>query len=169
MNFDYEQLEIRPAYIDEWDDAMALAWKTFVKYEATEYTPEGVRNFEDFITDQTLKRMFIIGEYRLFCAFYKGRMAGMISLRNVTHISLLFVDERYHCKGIGAKLIEKAKDYLQSEMGELQMTVNAAPYAVEFYHKVGFEDIRPQETKDGITYTPMIQWFKRENDKGAKL
>ena len=51
MEFDRTKLHIRPAYIDEWETAMALAWKTFLKFEAKDYTPEGVRNFEDFVTD----------------------------------------------------------------------------------------------------------------------
>ncbi len=46
--------QIRSAYQDEWDDAMTLAWKTFLQFEADCYTPEGIRNFEDFITDTTL-------------------------------------------------------------------------------------------------------------------
>jgi predicted GNAT family N-acyltransferase len=40
-------------------------------------------------------------------------------------------------------------------MGVSYVTVNAAPYGVDFYHKLGFQDIRPEEEKDGITYTPM--------------
>jgi GNAT superfamily N-acetyltransferase len=159
MEIDMTKLHIRSAYIDEWDTAMALAWKTFLKFEAEEYTPEGVRNFEDFVTDQTLKRMFIVGQYRLFCAFYGSHMVGMISIRECTHISLLFVEDKYHYNGIGRKLIEKVKDYLQMELGEQGMTVNASPYAVGFYHKMGFQDLRPQETRDGITYTPMVNRF----------
>ncbi len=42
------------------------------------------------------------------------------------------------------------------EMGQTSVTVNAAPYAVEFYHKVGFEDTDEEQTLAGITYTPMI-------------
>ena len=53
--------QIRSAYRDEWDDAMTLAWKTFMQFEADIYTDEGIRNFEDFITDTTLHRMFLMG------------------------------------------------------------------------------------------------------------
>lgn len=159
MEFDYSKLQIRPARIDEWDTAMALAWKTFLKYEAEDYTAEGVRNFQDFVTDQTLKRMFIIGQYRLFCAFYSNRMIGMISIREQAHISLLFVDAQYHYKGIGRKLCEQAKRYLRDELDEPGMTVNSSPYATEFYHRIGFIDLRAQETQDGITYTPMFMQF----------
>ncbi|MDE7275322.1 MAG: GNAT family N-acetyltransferase [Lachnospiraceae bacterium] len=146
---------IRSAYRDEWDDAMALAWKTFMQFEADVYTAEGVRNFEDFITDTTLHRMFIMGVYQMFVALDRKQIVGMLTLRNTSHISLLFVDEKYHRRGIGRALIEYLQEYLLSETGISKITVNAAPYGVAFYHKLGFRDLRPEEEKDGIKYTPM--------------
>lgn len=151
----YIPYQIRSAYQDEWDDAMALAWRTFLRFEADCYTAEGVRNFEDFITDTTLHNMFIMGVYQMFVALDDKKIVGMITLRNASHISLLFVDEEYHRRGIGSALIAYLQKYLLSEMGIEKVTVNAAPYGVDFYHKLGFRDIRPEEIKDGIKYTPM--------------
>ena len=96
--------QIRNAYRDEWEDAMSLAWRTFLRFEADVYSPEGVRNFENFITDSTLYRMFVVGSYQVQAS---------------------------------------------------RVTVNSSPYGVEFYHKLGFRDLRPQEKRDGIIYTPM--------------
>lgn len=146
---------VRSAYQDEWDDAMALAWKTFMQFEADVYTAEGIRNFEDFITDTTLHRMFIMGVYQMFVALDRKQIVGMLTLRNTSHISLLFVDGKYHRRGIGRALIEYLREYLLSEAGISRITVNAAPYGVAFYHKLGFRDLRPEEEKDGIRYTPM--------------
>ncbi len=146
---------IRSAYRDDWDDAMALAWKTFMQFEADVYTAEGVRNFEDFITDTTLHRMFIMGVYQMFVALDRKQIVGMLTLRNTSHISLLFVDEKYHRRGIGRALIGYLQEYLLSETSISKITVNAAPYGVAFYHKLGFRDLRPEEEKDGIKYTPM--------------
>ena len=147
--------QIRSAYRDEWDDAMALAWRTFLRFEADIYTAEGIRHFEDFITDTTLHRMFLLGAYQMFVALDHNRIVGMITLRNASHISLLFVDEKYHRQGIGRALIEYLREYLLSEAGVDRVTVNAAPYGVAFYHKLGFRDLRPEEEKDGIKYPPM--------------
>lgn len=147
--------QIRNAYREEWQDAMALAWKTFLRFEADVYSPEGVKNFENFITDSTLYRMFVMGAYQLFVAVEHSRLVGMITLRDTTHISLLFVDEAYHRQGIGRGLIGYLADYLRTEVGADRVTVNSSPYGVGFYHKMGFRDIRPEETKDGIIYTPM--------------
>lgn len=150
--------EIRPALLSEWEDAMALAWNTFDQFLADEYTPEGIRNFRDFVTDEPLKRMFVAGQYQLFCAFDHEKMIGMISLRERAHISLLFVDATYHRKGVGSKLLDCVKTFL-TQTGEPGMTVNASTYASKFYHAYGFEDLRATETRDGITYTPMVCRF----------
>ena len=100
------RISIRPAYRDEWDDAMALAWRTFMQFEAHDFTPEGVESFQDFVTDTVLYRMFVLGSYQLFGAYDNNKMIGMLSLRGETHISLLFVDEKYHRMGIGRGMIE---------------------------------------------------------------
>lgn len=148
-------IQIRRANIYDWDEAIALAWKTFLKFEAKDYGQEGIDSFRDFLTDALLHRMFIKGEYPVFIALDGGKQTGMISLRNKKHISLLFVEERHHHCGIGKALIKSVEHYIRNEFQERTITVNAAPYAIGFYHQIGFEDVAPQLSKDGITYTPM--------------
>lgn len=147
--------EIRMAYEGEWEDAMALAWKTFLRFEADDYEPEGVRSFEDFITDNTLHRMFIMGAYQMFVAMDGDKMVGMITVRSNSHVSLLFVDAEYHMRGIGRALMWRLCRYLRAELGIRRVTVNASPYGVGFYHKLGFRDLQPEQTSEGIRYTPM--------------
>lgn len=147
--------QIRSAYRDEWEDAMALAWRTFLRFEAGVYSAEGVQNFENFITDTTLYRMFVMGAYQMFVALDRDKIIGMVTLRDSTHISLLFVDEKYHRQGIGRALLGCLTDYMAKEMGIHKVTVNASPYGVGFYHRLGFQDLRPEEQRDGIIYTPM--------------
>lgn len=143
------------AEADDWEEAMGLAWKTFLEFEAEEYGPEGSKNFQDFITDSALKRMFLMGRYQMIVARSLGRIVGMITLRNEVHISLLFVDRRFHKKGIGRELVRQMADYVKGEMGKDRLTVNASPYGTDFYHRIGFEDLGPMRQKDGIIYTPM--------------
>lgn len=146
---------VRMAYQEEWEDAMALAWKTFLEFEADDYTPLGIRSFEDFITDSTLHRMFIMGAYQMFVALDGSRMAGMITVRGNSHISLLFVDKDYHRKGIGRALMEGLCGYLRTELAIRRVTVNAAPFGIGFYHRLGFTDLQPEQISSGIRYTPM--------------
>ena len=147
--------QVRPAYREEWQDAMALAWKTFLKYEAEDYTAEGIRSFQECITDNMLYRMFLLGSYEMIVAKEGERMVGMITVRNGGHVSLLFVDEKYHRKGVGKSLIQYLCNYLLTEAGISRITVNASPYGVGFYHKLGFRDTGLETEQSGIRYTPM--------------
>lgn len=153
-------IEIRFLNRDEWETAMGLAWKVFLAFEGDVYSAEGIRSFEDFITSSTLKRMFDQGVYQVLAAYDGPRMIGMISLRNQCHISLLFVDGQYHYKGVGRALIDALTSYAIEEMGQEKLTVNASPYAVEFYHRLGFSDLGPRKEQDGIIYTPMIKFIR---------
>ena len=158
MDIGIENILIRPVKMEEWENAMGVAWKTFLKFEGQDYTPEGIDNFRDFITDQTLQRMFLLGEYILYGAFFRGQIVGIVSLRNKEHISLLFVDEEFHRMGIGRKLMNEMRK-LEQELGGYRLTVHASPYAVGFYHKIGFVDTDLEQIKDGIRYTPMLWIF----------
>ena len=146
--------EIREALPDEWEDAMALAWRVFQKYEAKDYTDEGIRNFLDFISDNGLRKMFLIHEYHLWVAVDNEKIIGLISLRGKRHISLLFVDEKYHKQGVGKALMERLWIYLR-EQKESFCTVNSSPYAVGFYHRLGFRDLGEQRLDGGMLVTPM--------------
>lgn len=146
---------IRKARIEDWDDVMAMTWRTFIRFEAKDYTKEGVRSFFDFISDPILQRMFLNDAYPMFVAEDQGKIIGMISLREGTHISLLFVDAAYHRQGVGSSLMQTIWEFIRTEVGKEIVTVNAAPYGVGFYHKLGFKDTGPEEARDGIRYTPM--------------
>ena len=146
---------IREAKRDEWETAMSLAWTTFMKYEAGDYPKEGVDSFLDFISDEKLFQMFLIGEYHVFVAVDNDKIIGVISLRARTHISLLFVDERYHHRGIGRNLVNYAAMFVREENKRTFLTVNSSPYAENFYRRLGFTDTDTQQQKDGIIYTPM--------------
>lgn len=147
--------QIRMARKEEWETAMELAFRIFLKYEAREYGPEGIRNFSEFVSDEALKKMFLTGRYLLFVAVEGKRIIGLISLRSGNHISLLFVDNEYHRRGVGRALIKYLQEYMLFHTTYEKVTVNAAPYGIPFYHNVGFRDTGVQTKKDGIIYTPM--------------
>lgn len=156
-----ETIVVRALRPEEWDDMTALVWKTFLRYEACDYPEEGIHNFLSFLSDERLKKMFCLGEYPVYAAFLGEKMVGVISLRTGSHISLLFVLGEYHRRGIGTLLMKCAKEHVRRQGCKNFLTVNAAPYAVDFYHKNGFSDTDVQQKKDGIIFTPMKCEFDR--------
>ena len=50
---------IRWALPEDWDPAMEMVWRTFLKFEGRDYSHEGIDNFDTFINDGTLRNMFL--------------------------------------------------------------------------------------------------------------
>ena len=146
---------IRAVKAEEWECAMALVWRVFLKFEADVYSFEGVENFRRFITSEKLYKMFRNGEYPIFGCYEDEKIIGVISVRDKNHISLLFVDEAFQHQGIAAALVKYLCNYLLTEAGQTHTTVDSSPYAVGFYHKMGFVDTAKVQHNSGIIYTPM--------------
>lgn len=147
--------EVRWARDNEWAPAMKMIWKTFLKFEGEDYSAEGIQNFFDFISDDKLYASFLRGDYQMLVALDCDRIIGAASIRNHNHLSLLFVDEEYHYKGVGSTLMKKLCEYLKIEAGERYMSLTAAPYAVNFYRKLGFRVVSPEKEISGIRITAM--------------
>lgn len=148
-------VEVRQIRGAEFEPAMKIVWNTFLEFEGKIYTQEGIKSFYDFISDPLLERMFLLGEYLIFGAFLDDKMVGVAGVRNQSHLSLLFVEKEYHKMGVGSALVFSAFRYSMEKYKEYRFSVNSSPYAVEFYHKLGFQDTAGQLVKDGVIYTPM--------------
>lgn len=153
--FETTPYDFRWARTGEWKEAMMMVWKTFMKFEAKDYSEEGVKAFFEFISDDDIYRAFLNGTYKVMVALDGDRIIGVGSIRNMNILSLLFVDEEYHRQGVGAILIELLGSYVRDELGEKNFYVKAAPYAVDFYKKMGFVVLREEQQYDGIRVTPM--------------
>lgn len=151
--------EIRWAHYGEWENAMDLVWRTFLKFEGGDYSTEGIHNFLDFISDEKLYASFLQGDYQMMVAIDQGRIIGVASVRSGNHLSLLFVEEAYHKMGIGRSLMKQMFRYLKEEAGERYISLNASPYAVNFYRKLGFRAVTPEEEYSGIRVTSMEKFF----------
>lgn len=146
---------IRPAKEAEFDTAMELAFRVFLKFEAQEYGREGTDSFAEFLTSPDLKKLFLTRHYLVYVALDGDKIIGVTSLRSGNHISLLFVDPKYHRRGIARRLILAEAQYLANHSEYDYMTVNSSPYAEEFYHRLGFKDTGVRTNESGIIYTPM--------------
>ncbi|MFV0393603.1 MAG: GNAT family N-acetyltransferase [Coprobacillaceae bacterium] len=129
------------------DAIRTLVWKIFLKFEAPEYTQEGINNFKAFLDNSN-----IMETVEFWGAFENDVLVGIIAMRSErSHVCLFFVDEGYQGQGIGRKLWNYVIEHTKVD----SITVNSSPYAVEIYHALGFKDTDIEQTTDGIRYTPM--------------
>lgn len=119
------------------------------------YLPEGVDNFLALIDPLKLEDRLDNGQYG-FVSEADGKTVGMILIRDINHITLLFVDRQYHHLGIGSNLFSRAVEAITAAGPKIDtITVNSSPYAVGFYSALGFQETAPAHYKDGMKIIPM--------------
>ena len=149
------KVEIKMMEPSQLDEGLALIWRVFEEFVAPDYTEEGIKTFyEQFIAGQKFRDKFISGAENMYGAYLNGNLAGVLSLSRHNTISCVFVDGSYHHMGVGKKLFSFVIQILK-ERGAKKITLNASPYALPFYHFLGFQDTGTQSSYHGIVYTPM--------------
>ena len=126
--------------------ACELVWQVFCRFEAPEYSQEGIAEFQ-----KTLENMDALRHMPFYGAFHGGELVGVLAMRKPQHISLFFVKETWHRQGVGRLLF----DAMRRDYAQQVFTVNASPYAVEIYRHLGFVPTDSEQVTNGIRYTPM--------------
>lgn len=130
-------------------EALRLIRETFSKFVAPYYTEEGVKEFVRSHSD--------VGDFDdavFYGAFdVNGELAGVIAAVNdLSHIVAFYVCEKFQKQGVGRALFNRlAEDSMNS-----YVTVNASPYALEIYRRLGFVEAGETVDDRGMVYTPMM-------------
>ena len=142
------RIEIKELPQNSRKPAFELAWRVFLKFEAPDYTEQGVNSFRITLKDDN----FLSQLNKVYAAYDGEKLAGILAVRKLgTHIALFFVEEEYQGRGVGRALFERALSDCPAD----EMTVNSSPYAAEIYRHFGFVDEQPEQEIDGIRFTPM--------------
>lgn len=134
----------------ETQTAVDLAWSVFAEFEAPDYKIEGVNTFRAFLDDEAM-----INQLKIVGKFDEDKLIGFVATRGDCHICMFFVKKEYHRQGVGRSLFE----YVIQNCACDKITVNSSPYAIAFYHSLGFVDTNTEQLKDGIRFTPMVFTF----------
>lgn len=141
-------MQIEKIRIENRTEALKLVLDVFMQFESHEYSKEGIKTFENFINDKSNTN-----NLEMYGAYENGKIIGVIATRNNgNHITLFFVDGKWHKQGIGRKLFETVLYHSTSST----ITVNSSPYAVEVYRRFGFVATTREQLIDGIRFTPMV-------------
>lgn len=149
-------MEIAQLGKEDLSAAAELVLKVFDEYVAKDYQPSGRDAFWGFAGQQAMEKRLAEGTSFLLGAKDKGQLAGVIEFRDNCHVCLLFVDGKYHGKGIAGMLMEAGITCCRKNWPAVQaITVNSSPYACVAYQKMGFILVDGEAEKDGIRYFPM--------------
>lgn len=141
------ECEVRPA--------LELIREVFLKDVAPSYTQEGIETFFRELDCESFLQMYKKKEITMFGAFDGQELVGTISVKNIGHIFMFYVKSTCQGKGAGRKLFEAVRRHCVQNLKVSYITVNAAPGAVPKYMHMGMHPVRPEQSVDGMRYTPM--------------
>lgn len=170
-------MQIRLIRETELWNAMNLCYRIFMQQVAPRYSPEGIKNFEDFLAFEKQLEWHRNQERFTFGAFEGSILCGVSQMDTDGHISLLFVETHRQKEGMGTALVYEMARMAQQRFGCKILTVNAAPSVAEAYVKMGFVQNAPAQCQGGIDFVPMfIETYKaiangkmRPKDKKERL
>lgn len=155
-----ERMQICRIGPEKLREALDLVWEVFEQYEAPDYEEMGIKTFRHFIEYGNMVEKVNQGEMIFWGCYLHNYLVGVIALRSGQHISLLFVRGKFHRLGVGRRLVRVAVSEVEGWEPEIRaVTVNASPFAVEFYKRIGFMPLGTERAQDGIRFTSMKMEF----------
>lgn len=148
-------LMIRKMTKNELKTSLKLVKTVFMEFEAPDYSEEGIQTFLNFIELDAIQKMLDEGILKCWVCIKDKKIVGVLASKNISHICMLFVDKAYHKRGIAKQLFDEFSQDVKRNSAKRLLTVNSSPYAVGFYHKMGFKNTDNELEKDGIRFVPM--------------
>lgn len=103
-------------------------------------TQESHRYFDEYMDADRLTEEERTGALVVFGAFDSNVLCGVCGMTNEGHITMLYVHPQYLRRGVGKKLLERARIYARMQLKLMQVSVNAMPaYTADYFRRVGFK------------------------------
>jgi GNAT superfamily N-acetyltransferase len=155
MNME-NKVVIEELNLNEVNNVSSMVDNVFDKFVGKDYSVEGNNTFKDYIKPENIIKRFLEKRSIFFSAKIENIIIGMMEIKNIDHISLFFVKEEFHGKGIGNYLFSHYLKKIQDENMDIKtITVNSSIYVENIYIKLGFIKTNEIQEKGGIKYIPM--------------
>ena len=148
-------MQFRDMVAGEEQAVLALVMRGFDELVRPDFSDEGIAEFT------RAARLFVIERpagHRITVAERDGRLAGMIDMRDSSHVSLFFVESVDRRRGVGRALLESALERCRLVgSSPSEVTVNSSPWAVPVYERLGFQVTGQESEINGIRCVPMAK------------
>lgn len=145
----------RPFTPGEGVEVCNLVARSFNEFIAPGFSEDGIEEFFRYANPRALVKRSE-GSHCALIAEAEGTIAGVIEIRENRHISMLFVDKKFHRRGIARELLGLALDRIKSG-GRVpkKLTVNSSAFALPFYESLGFLQTSEPRIIHGVLHIPM--------------
>ena len=151
-----DKLDIRDMVDGDRDAVCQLILELFDEFIGPGYSEQGRRRFHRGTRKQVQRDYWQDGGFRKL-AFSGNELIGVIGVRDGTHVHWLWVRRDWHRRGIARLLMRIAVDTIRLQIPQAnRLTLNASPYAVEAYKRLGFRTAGHENIRKGIASTPMV-------------
>jgi GNAT superfamily N-acetyltransferase len=139
------------------DDAPAISALIITLQPFLTIAPDGAgaEQFMATIQPEVIAANLRAEYYRYQLALLADTLAGVVAVRDNTHLFNLYVAEAFHGQGLGRRLWEAARDDALSRGNAGSFTVNASVYAEKMYRRWGFAPAAPVQEQHGLRFIPM--------------
>jgi GNAT superfamily N-acetyltransferase len=151
------QIKIRSIAPTDAKAAAQLVAGVFSQDVGPSYRAEGVAEFLGYASPEAFAARLAKGHVGFVAEDERGELVGVVEVRDLCHVSLLFVSGAQQRQGIGKALISQAVAACRrGNQATTTVTVNASPNSVAAYERYGFRASGPEQERDGIRFVPMV-------------
>jgi GNAT superfamily N-acetyltransferase len=148
------QIEMRPGAAED-ASAISTLILSLQPYLTIEPDGSGAEEFLISLSPEFIRRNLQDENYRYQLAFDGETLAGVVAVRDNTHLFSLYVGSPWHGQGVGKRLWEAARDAALARGNPGSFTVNSSTFAEGMYRHLGFTATGPVAEMHGIRFIPM--------------
>jgi GNAT superfamily N-acetyltransferase len=150
-----ECLTLRAARPADAEAVSALITSLSRYFLADPDDPEAAAAFFPTIGPAAMADALASDRYRYLVAEVDGALAGVVGMRDGSHLYHLFVAEPFHGRGIASRLWAAARDDARARGNPGEFTVNSSRHAIPLYERLGFRATDSLQVMNGIAFLPM--------------
>ena len=147
-------VEIREAGLDDTDEIGKLICTLAEKFITREFSSKARERFLSSNDGKSVEQNMKAG-FSYFVAIDSKQLAGVVGMKDNSHLYHLFVVEHYQGMGLARRLWEKAMKECKRKGNQCTFTVNSSNNSIGVYEKLGFVRTGPMIEKDGVFFNPM--------------